>query len=964
VLAVLGLFGGTTVQIDALADAVWGGSPPRTAEHTLHNYVLRLRRLGLAITRDGDGYRLETPTDVDLLERAVTDQSCRAEVLSLVRGRPGQGLPDSDLVRPRCAAVAEAIEAMREDSAAAALAAAGDSAAAGQLVPVLRGLVDQAPYRERRWDLLIRALYRSGRQSEALDAFAQLQARLADDLGIDPSPELRRLQQAVLSQDPALGSRGDAQPQVLTGGGRALPGLATRLVGRGAELAALRNAVTASRLVTVMGPLGAGKTRLVMEAVRDVSTRVWFVPVEGLPALTSVAEAALAVVARTSRASDPAAGLTAALADAEAFLVFDGAEHRIGEVAQLAVALLAGCASLRIIATSRQSLHVHDEATVPIAALPAGERRELLVDRARLADPGFSLALTDLAAADRLCELVDGLPLGIELVARHLRLLSVSELSARVDADLDRWTSGAGEEAAGLVGAVAATVEGLPGDLREFLVGLSVPAAEADLDLVHQTAAPDASDDWVFDALATLVDRSLVQVRGGPAGVRYALLLSVRRYCLSLLDEAARRRVEHRYVAAVLTRLERCGAALSSPDRPGVLADLDADVPHLQAALATGMEIEPAWTLQVATALGDYWIARRPAEGMAWLQRLLVAAPTAGDDRARVLLQMGHLAYWLTDFDLGTRLLAEARDLLAASSDSLLLGRVLRRLGAIAAATDNVAEAGELLHESVAVLAGHDVEEAVSLLHLGSLLADESRASDALPMLVRARDALRAAGDPLREAHALAALTLAWWKSDDLVAARGAGERALRQFQQLGHRPSEGVVAYRLSAIVRASGEGAAAREYAALAMDVGAETGTRTTTALARLAMAQLDLDDGDSTAAADRIGRALEVLDIATDRWVLAEALEAAARLQLVRGRSPHPLLSAATALRELIGQPPSPSAAREIETLSRVQVADPAAELRGLAGPAELRAWAMDVCAASVVTRGDRIGRSSRA
>jgi predicted ATPase len=646
-------------------------------------------------------------------------------------------------------------------------------------------------------------------------------------------------------------------------------------------------------------------------------------------------------------------GLVTALRASDGLLVIDAAEHRVAEIAELATSLLSGCPELRVLVTSRQPLRLRDEATVPLGALSRSDRRALLVDRARLNVPSYTLPSAEYDAADRLCELVDGLPLGIELVARHLRLLPIAELAARVDADLERWTAGAGETA-GLITAVAAGVEELADGERSLLACLAVLPAEADLELIQQVATPDAADDVVFAALAQLVDRSLVQVRGGPAGVRYGVLLSVRRFCLSLLDESTRRGIEHRYVAAVLRRFERLAASLKSPDRSAVLAELDADAPHLQTALAASLEGDAATALRVATGLADYWLARRPSEGMAWLQRLLAAAPPAGAARAEVLLQMGHLAYWLTEFDLGTALLTEARDLLAGTDNVVLLGRVLRRMGAIAAASDEVARARDLLEQSAAVLASGDneVEEAMSLLHLGVLLADESRTDEALPVLVKARDALRAAGDPLQEGHALSALNVVWWKSGDLVAALGAGERALEQFRALGHRPSEGVVAYRLASITRSLGDVGASRHYVAIARDAGRQSGTRTTTALAEIASARLNLDAGDVGRAAREIAESLEALDIVTDRWVLVEALEVAARLQALRGRPARSLFDRAEELRAVIGQPAPPSYASEIAEL-RARLDDATGVAAGgpeVNDPAALRAWALDVTSAA--------------
>jgi tetratricopeptide (TPR) repeat protein len=313
---------------------------------------------------------------------------------------------------------------------------------------------------------------------------------------------------------------------------------------------------------------------------------------------------------------------------------------------------------------------------------------------------------------------------------------------------------------------------------------------------------------------------------------------------------------------------------------------------------------------------------------------------------------MGHLAYWLTDFDRGERLLVEARDLLSgdvADADQVLLGRILRRLGAVAAARDDVTTARLRLEASLEVLerSGDPVEAAISKLHLGSLLADESQTDAALPLLSAARDALRAADDAVQEAHALSALSLAWWKAGDLSAALGAGEQAASRFASLGHHPSEGVVSYRLAATCRALGRSEDSRRYATLALGIGDETGTRTTSALARLGLARLDLDADQPAAAAEQVTRALEMIDTAADRWVLAEALEVLGRLLVTRGSSAARVFRVAGELRELIGQPASPAERTELEALAARAGRVGRATAPTPDDAAALRGWALDLC-----------------
>src|ERR1700722_6321889 len=269
--------------------------------------------------------------------------------------------------------------------------------------------------------------------------------------------------------------------------------------------------------------------------------------------------------------------------------------------------------------------------------------------------------------------------------------------------------------------------------------------------------------------------------------------------------------------------------------------------------------------LDIATLLTDYWLGRRPAEGLEWLTRLVAATDPPAALRAEALLRCGHLAYWITDFARGDEMASNARALFQELDDPLGEGRALRRLGAIAAATDDLAAARLLLEESLRRLedAGVEAEIGVTLLHLGSLLADEGDVDAALPALQRALTIAADSDNPLAGGQALAALLLAQWKGGDLEAALRSGEDALRLFRELGHHTMEGTVAYRLAAVTRGLGRSEVARTHAQLAIDAGEAAGTRTTVALGHLNLARLDLNDdagGDATAHLDA---ALAIID-----------------------------------------------------------------------------------------------------
>ncbi len=900
VLAGLAMGGGRSVSLFALEAAAWGEEPPPTSRHTIATHVLRLRAAGLAITTTVDGYSLDTMTDAREFERglqaarnSLADDPQRAvaalrEAVGLYRGRAYPELDHLPEAEVESARLEELIEGAREQLLRAQLAVGP----ADGLVAPARGLVADQPFREHRWELLMLVLYRCGRQAEALDVYAEARAKLADELGVDPGPALQRMQQAVLSQDPALDAAGDDGEEQRSR--RRVPGTATRLIGREAELHDLAEAWRRARLVTLVGPPGAGKTRLALEAAATHVDAVWYVDVEHLPATEPLAAAILDAVAPASRSLDAAEGVIARLGHADGLLVLDGCERRLAEVTGLTRRLLGACPQLHLLVTSRERLGVLDEALIPVGPLPPGDALALLNDRARLVNAHFSITAADELRFDRLCDLVDRLPLALELVARHFNLLSVRELTSLVEADLGRWAGRSAGGRDGLWLALDTSVATLTDDERSVMLAFAVMVSDADTELLAAVVDPAFSGD-LHEVVGRLVDASLLQVRSAISSTRCQLLRTVAVHTLEAAAPGAATAARARYRGAVLDRVDRIVPRLASPQRTEVLQELDHEMPHVRAVFGelcttAGDPGVAQRGLDVATRLTDYWLGRRPAEGLEWLSRLVAAVDPPPRLRAEAMLRSGHLAYWLTEFERGAAVAGMARDLFHDLGDPLGEGRALRRLGAIAAATDDLTAARRFLEESLVRLdeAGNEAETGITLLHLGSLLADEGDVGAALPALHRALSIASAGGDPLARGQALTAILLAQWKGGELEAARESGEAALELFEALGHRTMEGTVAYRLAAVNRGLGRPEASRENAQRAIDAGSTASTRTTVALGHLGLARLDLDENNVAAAAPHLHAALGGIDAAADRWVLVEALEGVARLLLLVGTS----------------------------------------------------------------------------
>ncbi|MFB4317537.1 BTAD domain-containing putative transcriptional regulator [Actinomadura sp. 21ATH] len=643
-LADLLVHGGAPVSSGRLIDDLWGPERPGDPAGALRVKVSQLRRAledaepgGRELVESGRaGYRVRADLDADRFRervaraRATADPAARAELLTgalaLWRGPALADFADEEFARAAAARLEEERLTALDDLAEARLALGEHHA----LVAELGDLAVRHPLRERLQANLIRALYRSGRQHEALEGYRRLRDRLRDELGLDPSPELAALHQAILEQDPSLRAPARAVPRAN------LPVPLTELIGRAAEVDAVRGHLARSRLVTLTGPGGVGKTRLALEAAArsagSYPDGVFLVELAGLPAdPDAIAEAVTAVAG-----PEPGGG---------ALLVLDNCEHAVDAVAKTADRLLA--AGARVLATGQEPLGISGELLHVVPPLEQADAERLFAARAAAAAPGFTAdADADAAAVAAVCRRLDGIPLALELAAARVRALGVRELADRLDdrfAVLNSGRRGSPARQRTLRAMMDWSWEPLSEPERAVLRRLAVHAGGCTLLAAELTCAGgEVARPEIADVIARLVDRSLVTRAGG----RYRLLESVAAYSLERLREAGEDGRVQELHDDYYTRLAECAEEYREGHaRLRWLARLDEETANLRAALeSTVRRGDTRRALRLTAALAWFWIDRgRTGEGHRALRAALAEA--AADPRLHVAAAAdGHAA--------------------------------------------------------------------------------------------------------------------------------------------------------------------------------------------------------------------------------------------------------------------------------------------------------------------------------
>ncbi|MCZ4555495.1 BTAD domain-containing putative transcriptional regulator [Rhodococcus maanshanensis] len=682
---------GRPVTAARLADDLWGEDLPGNPTNTLQTKVSQLRRALEGAEpggRDLVGYsppgyllRVEAAA-VDAGQfaaltaraRATVDPRERAgllaEALALWRGSAYADFADEGFAREAITRLEELRLTALEDHAEARLELGEHDLLADELGPS----VAAHPLRERLRAAQVLALYLAGRQSEALASYGQLREVLAEELGVDPSPDLVTLYHSILDQDPGLLAAPDAAARARDN----LPAARNDLIGRARELAEARDRLAGARLVTLTGPGGVGKTRLALAAAEavaeDFPDGVWFVEFAELrrpavPESSSAREVAAAVAAVLGirddavtgprpaiESADPADLLAGALRSRRLLLVLDNCEHVADSVATLVDLLLGRAPGLRVLATSQEPLAVDGEVlqVVPPLRLPDAEPDladversaavQLFTMRAVATAPGFVLDAGNARAVAAICRRLDGIPLALELAASRVRALGIHQLADRLD-DRFRLLAAGRRGAPARQQTLRAVIDWSWGLLDEqeriVLRRLAVHEGGCALDAAEAVCAGvGVGTVEVLDLLSRLVDRSLVVVVDDGAEPRYRLLESVAAYSLERLHEAGefeQVRLQHNIFYTELA--ERTESRLRGGDQHAGLRRLDAEAANIRAALDGAAERgEADLAVRIADAMAWYWFLRgRLSEGNRALRAALAApgeAAVAGTARA------------------------------------------------------------------------------------------------------------------------------------------------------------------------------------------------------------------------------------------------------------------------------------------------------------------------------------------
>ena len=686
---------------------------------------------------------------------------------------------------------------------------------------------------------------------------------------------------------PVAGAPPPAPPAPAAPAAAALPHEATTFVGRERDLEGVERLLDASRLVTLTGPGGIGKTRLALRLAHRLAGRfaggACMVELESLTDAGLVPATVAAALGLREEARPEA--IAAALGDRDLLLVLDNCEHLVEACAALAAALLKASERVRVLATSREPLAVAGETTWSVPVLAPDEAARLFDERARAIAPDFLLE-ENAQAVEAICRRLEGIPLAIELAAARTRALAVDEIAARLDDRFRLLTHGdrtAPARRQTLRAAIDWSYDLLSEADRRTLRWLAIFGGGFGLDAAG--AVCPLGDEDPVDAVARLVDKSLVVVRPRAGAPRYALLDTIRQYAAERLAASGEaERAAEAHAAWALGLAERGEALARGPHEKTWLDRLELEHDNVREALRWLRERDDAVGLaRLCSAVGRFWDVRGHwDEGREWFAEALAFGDAVPAHlRATLLFGAGMLARHQGELKRAEAWLAESLVLFREAGDEPATARGLNALGNLLDFMGDCERSRVAQEESLAIFErlGDDRGRAMALSGLGML-----------------------------------ALTVA-----DYDVARGHYEESLRISRLTGDAASAGIMLHNLGEIAQRQGDYAHARALLEESIEVAADMDFRSLAVHSLASLGGLEIETGDA-ARADALFRqamrlALELGDRVLMAWLLECFAWSAAEQR--EGERALRLAGAAASLREAIGSTP---ARDEVELLER--------------------------------------------
>jgi predicted ATPase/DNA-binding CsgD family transcriptional regulator/predicted negative regulator of RcsB-dependent stress response len=695
-----------------------------------------------------------------------------------------------------------------------------------QAIEVLGKVTSEEPTLEEAHASIMRLHALSGRPERALAQYERLRDALLKGIGAPPTEATRRLRDEIAAgrllstppSDPAHPVSSDASKHNL-------PAPMSSFVGREREMVEVKRELAMTRLLTLAGAGGTGKTRLALEVARDLvgafPDGVWMVELASITEPRLVAQEVAGTLGVQERPGEPLTDTIAeALAAKELLLVLDNCEHLVEEAARQVDRLLASCPHLKVLATSREPLALPGEVNwaVPPLSLPATpnggttadvlmryEAVRLFVDRARLRLLDFEVTLENAGAVARVCRKLEGIPLAIELATARMGALAVEQVAQKLEVSLD-VLKGTNRSAAPRQQTLRATLDWshdlLSEEERVFFRRLSVFAGGWTLEAAEIVCSGDGIErEDGLDLLSGLVDKSLVVAGASASGaVRCRLLEPVRQYASEKLEESGEARtVRYRHASFFLSLAEEADPALEGSEQPRWLDRLEEEHDNIRASLAWLLQQaeDAEIALRMGAALGWFWYLRgHLGEGRRWLEEALGTSDgTPTPARARSLQRVSFLALLQGDLDRAEGASEEGLELegidlfKTAGGDSIAAD--LQGTLAIAVADRNEFDrASDLLDESLARSReiGSVRGTAVSLFRIGIVRKDRGDVERALPFLEEALAMFRKIKDPAMIASVLTHLGDALLFKGDIDRARGISEEAETMLREQNHR--------------------------------------------------------------------------------------------------------------------------------------------------------------------------------